>query len=354
MKHGRLFSFGKSLIKATDEGKEAMQKLSKLFDSEKGIVGAETLSEVKTLAVAVDKLNIDVSKFVNSQPMHATQDQNSLQKIRAILDPSGRSDEMYHAFKRNRVPNTAVWIRDESIFKAWLGGEESAIWISGNPGAGKSYIATNVITDLMATYRRGYGDTSDISIGYFFFKDDNPSSRSFHQGLRDIAYAISQENRAYAKHILSMCDSSEDISTTYKVWQKLFMSFFVEGSTAEQSERKIFIVLDGLDESFKNERLEFLELVGDIGQSGRLRLAMFGRPEVIDDIEQYFEVPTIHVTAETNSQDISRYVRNTISKSVYLKRASKALLNEIIYELSMKAQGMVCELANDSRHSDYS
>ncbi|ELR10666.1 hypothetical protein GMDG_04933 [Pseudogymnoascus destructans 20631-21] len=88
IKCGRLVSFGKSFIGATDEGKEAMQKLGKLLDSEKGIVGAETLSEVKSIAIAVDKLHVDVSTLVNSQSTHATQDQNPLRKIRAILDPS--------------------------------------------------------------------------------------------------------------------------------------------------------------------------------------------------------------------------------------------------------------------------
>ncbi|OBT77456.1 hypothetical protein VF21_05215 [Pseudogymnoascus sp. 05NY08] len=319
MKRGRLVSFGKSLIGATDEGKEAMQKLGKLFDSEKGIVGAETLSEVRSIAIAVDKLHIDVSTLVNSQSAHATQDQNPLRKIRAIFDPSGRPDEMYHTFKRNRVSETGAWIRNEPNFKAWMRGEKPILWISGNPGAGKSYIATNVITDLFAAYPKRHEDTSTVSIGYFFFKDDNPRTRSFHQGLRDIAYMIS------------------------RIWQKLFISFFKDNDTTKPPKRKIFIVLDGLDEAFQEERAEFLELAKDIGQSSQIQLVMFGRLQVMDDIEQYLDmpdVPTIHVTAETNSQDIRRYIRSTISKAVYLKKSSKQLLNEIITQLSKKAQGM--------------
>ncbi|OBT90407.1 hypothetical protein VE02_00688 [Pseudogymnoascus sp. 03VT05] len=309
MKRGRLVSFGKSLIGATDEGKEAMQKLGKLFDSEKGIVGAETLSEVKSIAIAVDKLHIDVSTLVNSQSTHATQDQNPLRKIRAILDPSGRPDEI-----------------NEPNFKAWMGGEKPILWISGNPGAGKSYIATNVITDLFAAYPKRHEDTSTVSIGYFFFKDDNPRTRSFQQGLRDIAYMISQIDQAYEKHILATCDTPDDVSSLYK-----------------PPKRKIFIVLDGLDEAFQEERAEFLKLAKDIGQSSQIQLVMFGRLQVMDDIEQYLDmpdVPTIHVTAETNSQDIRRYIRSTISKAVYLKKSSRQLLNEIITQLSKKAQGM--------------
>ncbi|OBT44078.1 hypothetical protein VE00_04518 [Pseudogymnoascus sp. WSF 3629] len=343
MKRGRLVSFGKSLIGATDEGKAAMEKLGKLFDSEKGIVGAETLSEVKSIAIAVDKLNIEVSTLVNSQSAHAAQDQNPLRKIRAILDPSGRPDEMYHTFKRNRVSETGAWIRNEHNFKAWMGGEKPILWISGNPGAGKSYIATNVITDLVAAYPKRHEDTSTVSIGYFFFKDDNPRTRSFHQGLRDIAYMISQSDQAYAKHILATCDTPEDVSSLYKVWQKLFISFFKDNDTTHPPKRKIFIVLDGLDEAIQEERTEFLELAKDISHSNQMQLVMFGRLQVMDDIEQYLEmpdVPTIHVTAETNSQDIRRYIRSTISKAVYLKKSSKLLLNEIITQISKKAQGM--------------
>ncbi|OBT68654.1 hypothetical protein VE03_01721 [Pseudogymnoascus sp. 23342-1-I1] len=343
MKRGRLLSFGKSLIGATDEGKVAMQKLSRLFDSEKGIVGAETLSDVKSIAVAVDKLNIDVSKLVSSQSTHIAQDQNPLRKIRAILDPSGRPDEIYHAFKRNRVSETGAWIGDEPNFKAWIRGEKPILWISGNPGAGKSYIATNVITDLIAAYPKRHEDTSTVSVGYFFFKDDDPRTRSFHQALRDIAYMISQSDQAYVKHILATCDTPEDVSNLYKVWQKLFISFFGDDDTAQPSKRKIFIVLDGLDEAFAEERTEFLELARDTSQSNQLQIVMFGRLQVTDDIQQYLDipdVPTIHVTADTNSQDIRRYIRSTISKSVYLKKSPKSLLNEIISQLSQKAQGM--------------
>lgn len=344
MRRGRLRSFGKSLIGATDEGTVAMEKLSKLFDSEKGIVGAETLSEVKSIAIAVDKLNIDVSNLVNSQSTHATQDQNPLRKIRAILEPSGRPDEIYHAFKRNRVSETGAWIRDEANFIAWTKGERPILWISGNPGAGKSYIATNVITDLVAAYPRKHDDTFSVSIGYFFFKEDNPRTRSFHQALRDIAYMISAGDQAYMKHILATCDTPEDVSSIYKAWQKLFVSFFGDDNNTQPSKRKIYIVLDGLDEALEEERTEFLELARDISQSTQLQLIMFGRLQVTDDIQQYLDmpgVPTIHVTAETNSQDIRRYIRSTISKSVYLKKSSKLLLNEIISELSKKAQGMV-------------
>ena len=155
---------------------------------------------------------------------------------------------------------------------------------------------------------------------------------------------ICQSDEAYAKHILATCDTPEDISSLYKVWQKLFISFFGDDETTQPSKRKIFIVLDGLDEAFKEERTEFLELARDISQLSRLQLVMFGRLEVMDDIERYLDmpdVPTIHVTAESNSQDIRRYIRSTISKSVYLKKSSKLLLNEIISELSKNAQGMV-------------
>lgn len=344
MKHGRLFAFGKSLIKGTNEGKEALGKLDKLFDNEKGIVGADTLSEVKGIAVAVDKLNIDVSNLVKYQSAHTPQDQGPLRKIKAILEPSGRPDDKYHAFQRSLVPGTAVWIRDDPTYKAWLRGEESIIWISGNPGAGKSYIATSVVTHLTTTYAKGSGDESSVSVGYFFFKDDDRRTRSFHQGLRDIAYMISHDDQAYARHILATCNSPEDVSTIYKAWKNLFASFFVEDDTSQPLKHRVFIVLDGLDEAFNEDRIEFFELVRDIGLSSRLQLAMFGRLQVMDDIEQYLEmpdVPTIFVTAETNSQDIDRYIRSTISKSVYLKRSPKALLHEIIVEISAKAQGMV-------------
>jgi hypothetical protein len=186
-------------------------------------------------------------------------------------------------------------------------------------------------------------DTSNVSVGYFFFRDDNPETRSFDQALRDMAYQISQNDPAYAKYIASACAEAKDISSLQSVWRTLFRNYFTQASETDSS---VYLLFDGMDESFVKSRTQFLELTKDLcGASGmRIHIVMLGRPHLIEEFEMVAEmtqVPTIYVTALNNSNDIVHYIESSIKKSAFLKRAPKTLQAEIVEKLSNGAQGMV-------------
>jgi hypothetical protein len=177
------------------------------------------------------------------------------------------------------------------------------LWISGNPGAGKSFLSANIISLLREENPQGVQSTTHVSVGYFFFKDTTPDTRSFHQALCDVAFQISQNDDAYRKHLLMTCQSPEDIKTIPSAWRKLFLEFYVDGPDTNSS---LYMVMDGIDEAYDEERKTFLELVKDIlpggdHQQGRIQLAIIGRPQLRDEIIDALEnedVPTIHVTGE--------------------------------------------------------
>jgi hypothetical protein len=186
-------------------------------------------------------------------------------------------------------------------------------------------------------------DTSNVSVGYFFFRDDNPETRSFDQALRDMAYQISQNDPAYAKYIASACAEAKDISSLQSVWRTLFRNYFTEASETNSS---VYLLFDGMDESFVKSRTQFLELTKDLCDASgmRIHIVMLGRSHLIEEFEMVAEmtqVPTIYVTALNNSNDIVHYIESSIKKSAFLKRAPKTLQAEIVEKLSNGAQGMV-------------
>lgn len=105
-------------------------------------------------------------------------------------------------------------------------------------------------------------------MGYFFFKDDNPKTRSFHQALRDLAYQISQNDPIYAKYVAVHCESLEDINTLQSAWRNLFINFFVKNKDAYRS---VYLVIDGVNEAYGAERKNFFDLVKDVNE-GKSRL----------------------------------------------------------------------------------
>jgi hypothetical protein len=182
-----------------------------------------------------------------------------------------------------------------------------------------------------------------VSVAFFFFKDNDPETRSFEQALKNAAYQISQNDPAYAKHIASTCDSAQEVQSLQSIWRTMFTNYFLKDNNAEGS---VYLVLDGIDESLPESRKQFLELTKDLQEArdARIQIVMLGRPQLIEELEEIAEmgrVPTIYVTALNNSEDIVTYIQNSIRKSASLKRAPKSLQAEIVEKLSSGAQGMV-------------
>lgn len=377
IRRGRLLKFtGNLLLGNNDAVQAAVGKLDKLTSVEACLVGAETLTESKRTGRVVDDISVtltgtnttvmetgmtvnqmsyqvnEVQEMLstlvvsaNESKQESTEDrENSLQTlVNKILRPSktDSAQDWYNKINKARIPGTGDWVRNEDVFQGWLSGDTPIIFVSGNPGAGKSYLSTNIISFLREQYRQCVQSTSLISVGYFFFKDDNPDTRSIHQALRDLAFQISKSDPVYQKHIVTV-EQYEMINSLESAWRLLFVDYFLKKPNVDSS---VYILLDAVDEASDEERRIFLSLAKDLydaPESPRLQLAIVGRPHISDQLLEglELEVPTIHVTTQNNSDDINQYIHASIKKSVILRRVSAKLRQEIFEKLSAGAKGM--------------
>jgi hypothetical protein len=352
IRHGRVRSFGRSLAGGNQDAKQAMDKLIRLVDSERGLAVAETLTETKSIASYVSNINTKVSALYDKVEaismsrdaalgdVHDTKSRSAVDKLKNILQPIMASEDVYWAIQRNRVAGTGTWVWEEPLFKSWLRGERLVLWISGNPGAGKSYIASNIINFLQEQYPQKVNHVSHVSVVYFYFKEDDSKTRSFPQALRDMAFMAAENDQVYAKFLANRLESADGLRSTSGAWKKLIFDFFVQGNRDSQ----LVMLLDGMDESFQADREEFFDLARDVCENGNIRLVMLGRPQIVEEIIRIMDVPTIPtigVTPKTNFADIVRYINTTISKSSSLRRVSKAKRKELAAMISDKAGGMV-------------
>lgn len=377
IRRGRLLKFtGNFLLGNNDAIQAAMGKLDKLTSVEARLVGAETLTESKRTGRVVDDISVTVTSTnttvmetgmtvnqmhyqvnevqemlstlvvsVNESKQESTEDrEKSLHTlVNKILRPSktDSAQDWYDKINKARIPGTGDWVRNEDIFQGWLSRDTPIIFVSGNPGAGKSYLSTNIISLLREQYPQGVQSTSLISVAYFFFKDDNPDTRSIHLALRDLAFQISKSDPVYQKHIATI-EQYERISSLESAWRLLFVDYFLKKPNVDSS---VYILLDAVDEASDDERRIFLSLAKDLydaPESPRLQLAVVGRPHISDQLLEglELEVPTIHVTTQKNSGDINQYIHASIKKSVVLRRVSAKLRQEIVEKLSAGAEGM--------------
>ncbi|PGH03032.1 hypothetical protein AJ79_07464 [Helicocarpus griseus UAMH5409] len=348
IERGRFKAFGKNMLLGDDEGQVMISKLNALVSSETGLVGAETLTEVKAGNTMIKRVDSNIAKLtqymdnVSLSPMQTEQarEKGNRDHVKRVLQPTTSADDRFSAVNRSRLPGTGDWIREEKSFRDWISRVKPLLWVTGTPGAGKTYLASNIITYLKHRFPQNVQHPSHVSVAYFYFKDDDLKTRSLNQALCDISFKIAQNDPMYANHIISRVDSREDIATLPSLWQKLYVEFFIENDALDSS---AYIVLDALDEAFGDDRLELFEMLKDIHQGGRLQFLMLGRPHIAEEVDEIVEIlaaPTIYVSDLNNSDDIVRYIKSSITKSVYLKRASKDLQSEIVDRLTAGAQGM--------------
>ena len=231
----------------------------------------------------------------------------------------------------------------EDALTTWVDPDEQPLlWISGNPGSGKSFLTYNIINYIHELAENSSSEVpDDASVAYFFFRDNDAKTQSVQQALYDMAYQLTQNSPVYAKYLTASSHSPGEIASIRTAWSTLFAKYWI----GDEGTGTAYLFLDGLDESFPAEReilFELLKDVQDAGENSRIRIVMLGRPQVIDELVMALDKdpPTIHVEPSKNGADIARYVEASITKSRALNKASKKLKTTIIETLTQKAGGM--------------
>jgi len=348
IKQGRVTKFFKNVLQGSDdEIQVAVSRLSKLAVSENHLVSAEGLTAITAtnrkaddILAAVTAQSASISALWKDEALIRAQKQQ--EHIKEILQPEVHAQDLFEQFNKARVPGTGDWIRSEPLFNAWQNSNMPLLWVSGNPGAGKSFLSSNIVAILRERHPQGVQDPSRVSVGYYFFKDSNSETQSVHQALRDIAYQICQNDPVYAKYIATQCHSYTEIKTLPSAWRKLFVEYLEKIALVQGH---MYIILDGIDEAISIEYQQFLNLLSDVlgsaSPSYKISVVMVGRPHMIDFIADALEeIPTIYITPTKNSKDIVQYIRSRIQKSRVLKAVRRSLHVEIIDQLSERANGM--------------
>lgn len=147
----------------------------------------------------------------------------------------------------------------------------------------------------------------------FFFRDDKDENRSLAQALRDIAFQIAQTDQLYAKHVAS--HRAGDVASIRSAWQKLFVDYYLRDGTTETP--ATFLLLDGIDGALEDDRIIFLNLLKDVdskGNSSKLHIALTGRPQTIDEIEDRLKakVSAMHVDSTKIGEDVANYMKSSM------------------------------------------
>lgn len=213
-----------------------------------------------------------------------------------------------------RVAGTCRWVLDHPKYLAWKQSTNNLLWISADPGCGKSVLSRALVDERLVVPESG-----TTTVCYYFFKDDDAGRQGAANALSSILHQIFTAKPLLLRYAMKSFDGhgtrlNEMLSTLWDILE-----------TAGDSEAgEIVCVLDALDECRDMDRKILIRKIGGLyldneWSTARLKFLMTSRP--YSDIENAFgyeinNLDSISLRGEHEIEHISREINMVIDDKV--------------------------------------
>lgn len=213
-----------------------------------------------------------------------------------------------------RVPDTCLWVLSHPHFCDWLSGQQPPLlWISADPGCGKSVLCRSLIDQELFGGWQG-------SVCYFFFKD-NGEQDSLTTALCAILHQLFNQQPHLLHHARPAWDDNGD-----KILREIpnLWNIFLQ-AVADRKCEPVICVFDALDECQDDDRRQLIDrlcgllLTSDDTCSHRLKVLATSRP--YDEVQRWFSRPMkrwpcIRLHGEDQNEQIRREINLVIEQNV--------------------------------------
>ncbi|KAI3556897.1 ankyrin repeat protein [Colletotrichum abscissum] len=234
------------------------------------------------------------------------------------------------------VPGTCKWFLRHPKFVNWeRGSASSLLWVTANPGCGKSVLSSFLVDTLN-------DESSRPIVCSFFFKAGIDSRRSSHQALCVLLHQLFVAAPNLVQAAMEDYCSKDILSFTKDV--EALWAILCE-AVSRLSKRKVICIIDALDECSDQSRNRFIsQLVtaisanGSLSSVGNLKFLVTSRPW--PSIESRFRnLLSIRLRGEDESPALSADVEKMIEhrvrelkKSSFLSTEASSLVAKILTE----------------------
>ncbi|KAK6345266.1 hypothetical protein TWF718_007191 [Orbilia javanica] len=217
----------------------------------------------------------------------------------------------------DRIPGTCEWFVAHERFQEWQESRSKMLWVSADPGCGKSVLAKHLIDSILTT-------TEWRTTCYFFFKDDVDDQKSPVNALCSILHQIfTEKSNLLSENILEQIeDYGEGFTTSFPdLWRTLFNVARNNGlnispnGTKSGRDNEIVCILDAVDECESNGRSRLLKALRKLDDSSsdlNLKFLLTSRPyrEIRQDLVGGRQPRIIHLSGEGEAEmeQISREI----------------------------------------------
>lgn len=185
--------------------------------------------------------------------------------------------ERYKNKNPSRIPGTCNWFLDHPKYQDWLKDTKAKLlWVSADPGCGKSVLAKTLVDEQFMSL----SSTAADNVCYFFFKDDDQSSKQPTNAIASFLHQLFTQNHSLIKYALPsfQCNGSKLSTLFQEQWQILL------SATADSGAGTTICIIDALDECEEKARSTFIQMLRDVSSARdphpRLKILVTGRPSV--------------------------------------------------------------------------
>lgn len=321
----------------SDRTKELLAEISRHKENIDLALTADSMGTLLRVLSETEEAHKDMEKLLEEA-------KKTREIITRIHQDSGRKAVLDYFLRYNpqqnyemslslRHPRTGLWLIRRPEFQTWLGSPDSALWLSGIPGAGKTVLAGTIIEEALKM------SSENVAIVFFFCDYKNAQTQTPENVLSALASQLaSQKEEAYGYldryyrelHPFRGLERGPDVSGLQRVLGDMVKLF-----------DHVYSIVDGLDECSDNTDNVIDGLLGIIHCSDNISTAFLSRDEynIRDRLEDDFTA--VEITAHT--EDITEYVTSEIEQRISNKRLridDLSLKGEILKRLIDGAKGM--------------
>ncbi|KAK1589947.1 uncharacterized protein LY79DRAFT_556154 [Colletotrichum navitas] len=271
----------------------------------------------------------------NIQKILTESQQKEIYKWLRDVDPS----PIHHRACQNHEPGTCDWMSRLPEWPKFLDGKIRCLWIHGIPGAGKTILASQLITITEENCKRlDSADSKSISIYYYCYFGNNQNETS--PFLKWVLVRLCRQAQLVPDLLWKLFQHGGQPSTE---------SLLSALEAALERFEHVFITIDAIDES--KPRDELLKVIRNLATDHRFaKVRLLATSREYLDIEKAMQDVSTEVSMRNAylDADIRLYTESRLRNHEKIKNWPLELRNETLEALCAGAKGMfrwvVCQI----------
>ena len=276
-------------------------------------------SEMKIMR---DKREVDQEDFEQCRRLEAAQ-----QVFAWLAAVEDSQEERLHGISDDRQPGTCNWILEDQQIRSWIEDDngETVVWMTGIPGAGKSFLCSLIIQNL-ETHQ-------DLDAGYYFCGHQQSDKNTCATILRTLMVQLLRSHLDMAE-LVYRAYLLKGSSRSYPAIKRILKQILSTLPTTR-------ILIDGLDECSHETQQETLKSLLEIqryaGHNCKLLVSSREEPRIGRTL-----LRMIHLKLDGRTKEgLNIFIQNKIKElKIYFPDLEPILLSRVESRLQTNAKGM--------------